>query len=246
MNYNKFIITGAASGLGREFALRLNSLKKEIILIDKNFDELKNLKKKLGDKNTIEILNFDLSNISMIDQFVNDNLKKDKSIDCLINCAAYEAAGFFDDIPEKELLKNIDTNLIAPMLFTKKLINNLINNHGAIINIVSTMSTVGVPGRMPYCVSKAALKIFSDTLRGELKYQNVHVLTVFPEVMETPFWENVQYFGRIKIQCLMILGKKNPQKVAHEVLNALEKKKYFYWKLSMTNFFQFFTLFLLL
>ena len=55
----------------------------------------------------------------MIDQFVNDNLKKDKSIDCLINCAAYEAAGFFDDIPEKELLKNIDTNLIAPMLFTK-------------------------------------------------------------------------------------------------------------------------------
>ena len=118
MNYNKFIITGAASGLGREFALRLNSLKKEIILIDKNFDELKNLKK-LGDKNTIEILNFDLSNISMIDQFVNDNLKKDKSIDCLINCAAYEAAGFFDDIPEKELLKNIDTNLIAPMLLQK-------------------------------------------------------------------------------------------------------------------------------
>ena len=46
MNYNKFIITGAASGLGREFALRLDSLKTEIILIDKIFDELKNLKKK--------------------------------------------------------------------------------------------------------------------------------------------------------------------------------------------------------
>ena len=54
----------------------------------------------------------------MIDQFVNDNLKKDKSIDCLINCAAYEAAGFLTTYP-KELLKNIDTNLIAPMLFTK-------------------------------------------------------------------------------------------------------------------------------
>ena len=105
MNYNKFIITGAASGLGREFALRLNSLKKEIILIDKNFDELKNLKKKLGDKNTIEILNFDLSNISMIDQFVNDNLKKDKSIDCLINCAAYEAAGFLTTYPKRNYLR---------------------------------------------------------------------------------------------------------------------------------------------
>ena len=51
---------------------------------------------------------------------------------------------------------------------------------------------------MSYCISKSALKSFSDVLRCELKYQNVQVLTVYPEVMSMPFWENVLYFGRIK------------------------------------------------
>ena len=96
------------------------------------------------------------------------------------------------------MLKNIDTNAISPILLTKKILPSLIKNNGAVVNMISTMSTVGVPGRMPYCISKSALKSFSDVLRCELKYQNVQVLTVYPEVMSTPFWENVLYFGRIK------------------------------------------------
>ncbi len=241
IRYKKFLITGAASGLGKTLAKSLNNLDKELILLDKNFDGLKSLESELIKNQNIKIIHFDLSKKDLIDELYKEHLKQETNIDCLINCAAYEAAGFFDDIPIEEMLKNIDTNAISPILLTKKILPFLIKNNGAIINMISTMSTVGVPGRMSYCISKSALKSFSDVLRCELKYQNVQVLTVYPEVMSTPFWENVLYFGRIKNAMFNDPRKKNdPKKIAKGILKALEKDKFFYWQYSFTNLFSIF------
>ena len=173
IKYKKFLITGAASGLGKSLVKNLNNLDKELILLDKNFDGLKSLSNELTTNKNLKIINFDLSKKEHINNLFEEHLKEETDIDCLINCAAYEAAGFFDDIPIEEMLKNIDTNAISPILLTKKILPYLIKNNGAVVNMISTMSTVGVPGRMPYCISKSALKSFSDVLRCELKYQNV-------------------------------------------------------------------------
>ena len=241
IKYNKILITGAASGLGKSLAKSLNKLNKKLILLDKNFDGLNSLKNELNTNTNLKIINFDLSKKDLIHDLFEKELKNETDIDCLVNCAAYEAAGFFDDIPTEEMLKNIDTNAISPILLTKKILPFLIKNSGAVVNMISTMSTVGVPGRMSYCISKSALKSFSDVLRCELKYQNVQVLTVYPEVMNTPFWENVLYFGRIKNAMFNDPRKKNdPQKIAQGILKALEKNKFFYWQYSFTNLFSIF------
>ena len=241
IKYNKILITGAASGLGKSLAKSLNKLNKKLILLDKNFDGLNSLKNELNTNSNLKIINFDLSKKDLIHDLFEKELKNETDIDCLVNCAAYEAAGFFDDIPTEEMLKNIDTNAISPILLTKKILPFLIKNSGAVVNMISTMSTVGVPGRMSYCISKSALKSFSDVLRCELKYQNVQVLTVYPEVMSTPFWENVLYFGRIKNAMFNDPRKKNdPKKIAKGILKALEKNKFFYWQYSFTNLFSIF------
>ena len=227
MKYNKFLITGAASGLGKELAINLNNKQKSLILLDKNLEGLENLKKSLKFSEKVKIINFDLANIENIKNLFENDLKNDNEIDCLINSAAYEAAGFFDDIPAEEMMKNINTNSLAPLLLTKEILPILKKNNGAIINMVSTMSTVGVPGRMSYCISKSALRSFSNVLRCELKYQNIHVLTVYPEVMDTPFWKNVKYFGRIKNAMFNDPRKKNdPKDVAKGIISSLENKKY--------------------
>ena len=135
IRYKKFLITGAASGLGKTLAKSLNNLDKELILLDKNFDGLKSLENELIKNQNIKIIHFDLSKKELIDELYKEHLKQETNIDCLINCAAYEAAGFFDDIPIEEMLKNIDTNAISPILLTKKILPFLIKNNGAIINI---------------------------------------------------------------------------------------------------------------
>ena len=60
IKYKKFLITGAASGLGKSLAKNLNNLDKELILLDKNFDGLKSLSNELTTNKNLKIINLDL------------------------------------------------------------------------------------------------------------------------------------------------------------------------------------------
>ena len=96
MIYENFIITGAASGLGKSLAKKLLADGKNVIGIDQDKIEI-NSDNLSGNLKTII---FDLKNYEKIDQILDTN--EIQKIDCLINCAGYETAGFVDDLPLKE------------------------------------------------------------------------------------------------------------------------------------------------
>ena len=233
MKYNNFLITGAASGLGKCLTNKLLELGKNVIGLDKDNIDV-NL---YNNRENLKTILFDLQDYDGINNlFIN---RKDfEDIECLINCAGYEAAGFVDEFPINEIVKNFNVITMAPIVLTKNLFPILKKNNGCIVNIISAMATIAVPGRMPYCMSKAALQMFSNVIRAEFKYSNVNVLTVYPEVMDTPFWESIVYFGRIKAEEINDpRNKRNPDTVAREVIKSIANNKTFFWRHSMTNYF---------
>ena len=232
MKYENFIITGAASGLGKSLAKKLLADGKNVIGIDQDKIEI-NSDNLSGNLKTII---FDLKNYEKIDQILDTN--EIQKIDCLINCAGYETAGFVDDLPLKEIIRNFNVNTMAPIALTKFLLPILKKNKACVINVISAMATIGVPGRLAYCMSKSALQMFSNVSRAEFKYFGIKVITIYPEVMETPFWDKVAYYGRIQAAKINDPRKrKNPDTVADEVIKTINKKKSFLWRLSMTNMF---------
>jgi Short-chain dehydrogenases of various substrate specificities len=116
MKYKNFIITGAASGLGKSLAQKLLADGKNVIGIDQDKIEI-NADNLSGNLKTIV---FDLKDYEKVNQLFDIN--EIQEIDCLINCAGYETAGFVDDLPLKEITRNFNVNTMAPIALTKFLL----------------------------------------------------------------------------------------------------------------------------
>ena len=94
------------------------------------------------------------------------------------------------------------TRAFAPIL--KK------NAPGAFINISSVGGLIGIPAFGTYCASKAAVHLLSQSVRGEMKAQDISVLCVYPGPIDTDMTAAIQ------------MEKESPQGVAREILRGLE------------------------
>lgn len=84
-------------------------------------------------------------------------------------------------------IKNlIDTNLIGPILLTKKIIKYMmINNLGRIINISSIVAKSGYKGTVAYSSTKSGIEGFTRAMARELGSRNITVNAVAPGYMKT-------------------------------------------------------------
>ncbi len=74
----------------------------------------------------------------------------------------------------------MDINFFGVVFATKACLPEIIKNKGSVIGISSIAGFRGLPGRTAYSASKFALNGFLETLRTELLYKGVHVLTACP------------------------------------------------------------------
>ena len=233
-----YVITGAASGLGRELAMRLSHLGATLVLIDKNFKGLEDFAETLPPERT-ETIVFDLAKTAELEsRFGKVFLEKKEKLYGLVNCAAEEHDGFFDDIPLEILRRNIEVNFWAPIILSRLIAPILKEKReGQIINVVSDMAFRTVPGRLAYSASKAALKSFSECLRMELKPYGVDGISVFPGVMRTPFWEAVTTYPRMVAPPPDSRPSQTASEVADFIMKKLGKGKSIIRQINLTKIF---------
>lgn len=209
-----YVITGANSGIGFALAKLLNKKGKKLILIDKEIDKIKEF-----DFNSNKIIKCDLAefvnNTNLLDEIEN------KSIYCIINNAGIGLKGSLDRLDEEKIRQIVYVNALAPVLLTKKLINNLIRNEGVIVNVISNIAFNPLPYMSLYSSTKAFLKNWSESLTYELRKTNL-VITFAPSGTLTNFQKNagVKVLNEGK-------GLLTPDYVAVKILEAIEKKKKF-------------------
>ena len=182
----KALITGASSGMGREFAKILSNMGYDLILVARRKNKLEELKKELNTK--IEIIKMDLS---LPDNCIKLYYKvKNEDIDILINNAGFGLLGKFNETNLDRELEMIDTNIKAVHILTKLFLNDFIkNDKGYILNVSSSASFMAGPLMSTYYATKNYVTRLTEAIYEELrrKKSNVYIGALCPGPVDTEF-----------------------------------------------------------
>ena len=107
-------------------------------------------------------------------------------LDLLVNNAGIGGRGAFGDTGHAMVRRAMELNFDAQLRLTEALLPLLrASAPSAIVNVASTAGRIGRPGVGAYSASKAALAVWSDSLRAEEHAHGVHVGTVMPGFIPT-------------------------------------------------------------
>ena len=154
------IVTGASSGMGREFALQIPQLYKnldELWVVARRTDRLKSLQEQV--KIPVRIFDGDMQ---------RELDRRQADVRMLVNAAGYGKIGNVSDIDLKEQCGMVDLNCTALTRMTGICLPYL-SKGSRIINLASAASFCAQPGFCVYAASKAYVLRFSQGLAAELK-----------------------------------------------------------------------------
>src|SRR4030042_2231008 len=170
------VVTGAASGIGKETVIELAKRGCIPVLADINEDRLKEalveVLKHAPDA-TAELC--DISKDTQVRQIAQKTNERYGKIDILVNNAGIMIVKLLDELSADEFNKQMAVNFqggvnfilaVAPIM--KK------QGKGVIINVASVGGRIVVPGTAAYAASKAAFHAFSESLYYELKDRGIH------------------------------------------------------------------------
>ena len=180
----KALITGASSGLGKDFAVKLSNIGYDLILVSRNKKELEKVANNVKSKVQIEIL--DLSSKENCIKLFN----KHKNIDLLINNAGYGLFGEFSKTSLDKELNMIDLNINAVHILTKLYLQEMIKkDKGRILNVASTAAFLPGPLMSTYYSTKSYVYSLTTAIFEELRRikSNVKISVLCPGPVNTNF-----------------------------------------------------------
>ncbi len=187
---NIIIVTGASSGMGKEFIPQI--LEKEpnvdeIWAIARSKDKLEELKEKVSKK--IVPISLDLSEEKDLLKYKEMIDKEKPNVIILANCAGFGIFDHSENVDTNIKLNMIDLNVKAPVALIDYTLPYMKEN-AKVMNIASCAGFQPIPYINDYAATKAFLLSYSRALNKELKYRNIHVLAV------TPYWTKTKFFDR--------------------------------------------------
>ncbi len=184
------IVSGASKGLGFGITERLLSKGWMVAGFSRKTNKkVIDLKKKYKKKFIFELM--DIKNYSRYEKFL-DKIKKKGSIYGLINNAGTVNEDLLVRQNDKHIKNLLEINLLAPILFTKKVIKYMmINSSGRIVNISSIVAKSGYKGTVAYSSTKSGLEGMTRALSRELGGKNITVNSIAPGYMKTDLTKNM-------------------------------------------------------
>ncbi|MDO4963189.1 MAG: SDR family NAD(P)-dependent oxidoreductase [bacterium] len=217
------VVTGASAGIGKEFVLRYLKSSKvdEVWAIDRDKEGLDELEKIID--TDIKKLVIDLSKQSDIENYKNELDKEKPNVVLLANIAGFGKFDHSENIALDVKLNMIDVNVKAPVSMIDYSLPYM-KKGSKIVNVASCAAFQPIPYINDYASTKAFLLSYSRALNQELKYRDVHVMTV------TPFWTKTNFFDRaiIKNQKEVVIKYDvmyNVSDVVDRMISDLKKNK---------------------
>ena len=214
------VITGASSGIGREFVLAVDKRGKydEIWVIARREERLRALQSECS--NRIRPMPLDLSSQDGISAY-GDALEREKpEILLLVNAAGCGTFGPFAEAELEKLLLSARLNAIA-LTAMCRLSLPYMPRGGSIVNLGSNSAWQPVPWQAVYGASKSYVLSLSRALGRELKPSGVHVMCVCPGWIKTEFQAAAQHDDYIRYVDRWYA----PEEVAEQAMKDLARKK---------------------
>lgn len=190
---NVVLITGASSGIGKAIGEALaNKGYKVYGTSRKAMPEIYNevISPKEDHNGFLKLIQLDVCSEESVKKAIHLILKKEASIDILINNAGIGIAGSVEDTRVEEAYKQFDTNFFGIIRMCRNILPIMRKNkNGLIINISSVAGLIAIPFQSMYSSSKYAVEALTEALRIEVKPFGINVSMVEPGDTKTNFTE---------------------------------------------------------
>ncbi|MFX0141170.1 MAG: SDR family NAD(P)-dependent oxidoreductase [Candidatus Hodarchaeota archaeon] len=189
-NKNCFI-TGAASGIGRSFAIALAKEGMNLFITDINMEDLEKVKneiEKIGVK--VYVGKCDVSKFKDFENRAKEFYSKLGDVDLLINNAGISIAGAVSNLELEDWKRVLDINLWSVIYSLKVFLPRMIERgSGHIANVSSINGIIGSTDPITYITSKFAVVGLSESLYGQLIINGINVSVILPSYIRTNIYD---------------------------------------------------------
>ncbi len=225
LKQQRIILTGATGGIGAEIARQLLAEGAQLGLVGRSQEKLEQLQQELKGQSITAVV-ADITQADGRQKIVDQMFEAFGGYDILINSAGIMDFGAFVDQGDERIEAVFQTNVIAPMLLTKKVLPYMLEqNKGHIVNVGSTFGSIGFAWFTTYSTSKFALRGFSQALRRELAETAVKVTYVAPRAVKTSLNSGAVYQMAEAVK----MNMDAPEDVARQIVRSVvrqDKERY--------------------
>ena len=186
-----FVITGASSGIGAQFARAYARRGCNLVLVARRLDRLEDLAAELIDRHGVKVTcrPADLARRDQTEQLITGLAAAGVTPDGLINNAGYSLAHSFAATTARQQLDFVEVCVTAPTLLAHAWLGGMIaRGYGRIINVSSMVAfSPGAAGHTLYPAAKAYMLKFSRSLNAEVAGKGVRVTALCPGSTESEF-----------------------------------------------------------
>ena len=187
------VVTGASSGIGREFARLAAKSGRDVVLVARRVERLEQLYRELTQNFGVAALSVaaDLSDPAAPARIFRDVTERSGEVGLLVNAAGLGVHGFFADTPLEKELETIRVNVLALTELTKLFLPGMLGRRrGVIVNVASTAAFQPGPLMAVYYATKAYVLSFTEALAEELRGTGVTATALCPGPTITEFQEH--------------------------------------------------------
>lgn len=219
------IITGASTGIGREFARICARHGYNVVLIARSQAQLENLANEIRENTnrTAVVLASDLANPAAPQEIFEQIARLNLHPEILINNAGFGLVGRCWELDEMEQVRMVQVNVTALTHLTRLFLPGFIaRRRGRILNVASTAAFQPGPLMSVYYATKAYVVSFSEAIHNEARDYGVTVTCLCPGPTRTEFQQRA---GANKTKLFDNGRAMDAAKVAEIGFAAMEKGK---------------------
>jgi short-subunit dehydrogenase len=188
------VITGASSGIGAALARELGAAGHSLTLVARRKELLDALARDIDtarasvdeDGPRTHVVPHDLSDPTRATEWLAAAEEALGPVDVLINNAGVQIVAPTETVDPTEGERLIAIDLLSPLRLTRAVLPNMIaRGKGVIVDVASMAALAPTAGMTHYNAAKAGLAAASEAMRGELRGTGVHVITVYPGIIDT-------------------------------------------------------------
>ena len=225
------MITGAASGLGRAFAIELaKAPDATIIIADVDMDGAEETARRVRAlRATAHVVRCDVREWAQVEHLSSEAERLCGRVDLLVNNAGVAAGGQVGEIPLEDWRWAVDINFWGVVYGCRAFLPAMKKRgRGWVLNIASAAGYASLPNFAPYNTTKAAVISLTETLTAELWQSGVSATVVCPTFFQTNIAESSRGDDkrtRNIARLLMRRSRKSADDVAKAAIKDLERRR---------------------
>ncbi len=220
------VVTGASSGIGRATALAFATRGSAVVLAARRQPALNEVARECESAGGQALaVPTDVSDFKAVDELARRAVQRFGRLDVWVNDAAVTLFAPFLEAPLEDIRRVLEVNVIGYVHGAKAALPYMKEQGaGVIVNVSSVVGVVPQPYTHAYSMSKAAVKVLSESLRQELmlegsRSRKIKVASVLPPTIDTPFFNHTANYTGREVKAMPPVY--TPERVARTIVNLV-------------------------